>query len=216
MQRFLLALAATLSLSLSAQAQVSEVRGGVSLHDIDWTGFGSGNAKERSVALNAEILFTSPGFLSWAAAPKPYIHGTINLEGNTSYGGAGLNWRQVLGERFYTDFAFGLAVHNGTVEVEPSALLQSVFANPAIASELTTEQFAQFTRDEAEFVRRRTEERDYGSRVLFRQQVTLGYRINDNWAAEIFAEHLSNGKILVQNRPNEGLDTIGIKASRRF
>ncbi len=212
----LVALAATLAFAQPTYAQISEVRGGVSLHDIDWTGLGSGDAKERSVAINAEVLFETPDFLDWAARPKPYVHGTLNLEGNTSYGGAGLVWRQAFGERLYSDFAFGLAAHDGNIQVEPSALVQSVFDNPALAGELTVAQLAQFNLDEAAFLLSREEERDYGSRVLFRQQITLGYRLSDKWAAEIFAEHLSNGKILVQDRPNEGLDTIGIKAARRF
>lgn len=98
---------------LSAKAQVKEVRAGVTGHDVSPFGIGSTVKAERSVALNGEIIFEEPEFLKWALTPQPYIGGTINLEGETSYGGAGLLWRQNLGEKFYGDFSFGLAIHDG-------------------------------------------------------------------------------------------------------
>lgn len=176
-----------------AFAQITEVRVGIS--DFDETtldlGIAAINGRENSVAINGEIIFAEPEFLKWALTPQPYINATINLEGETSYGGAGLLWRQSFGDKFYGDFAFGLVVHDGTNNIDPDNNLSF-----------------------AEFFERRDTEISFGSRVLFREQITLGYRITDEWAAEIFGEHLSNGQIL--GSVNEGVDILGIKASRRF
>jgi len=53
-----------------------------------------------------------------------------------------------------------------------------------------------------------------GSRILLREQLTLGYRVSDDWAGEVFLEHLSNGQIL--SSVNEGVDIVGMRASKRF
>lgn len=176
-----------------AFAQISEVRVGIS--DFDETtinlGISAVNGRENSVAINGEIIFEEPEFLKWALTPQPYINATINLEGETSYGGAGLLWRQSFGDKFYGDFAFGLVVHTGTNVVDSDNQLSFL-----------------------EFIERTNEEISFGSRVLFREQITLGYRITDEWSAEVFAEHLSNGQIL--GSVNEGVDILGLKASKRF
>ncbi len=176
-----------------AFAQITEVRVGIS--DFDETtldlGISAVNGRENSVAINGEIIFEEPEFLKWALTPQPYINATINLEGETSYGGAGLLWRQTFGDKFYGDFAFGLVVHTGTNVVDRDNAL-SFF----------------------EFIELTNEEISFGSRILFREQLTLGYRITDKWSAEVFAEHLSNGQIL--GSVNEGVDILGLKASKRF
>ena len=73
-----------------------------------------------------------------------------------------------------------------------------------IDNELSLSEFLELTNSEISF----------GSRILFRQQLTFGYRVTDKWALEIFGEHLSNGQIL--SSINEGVDILGLKAARRF
>jgi len=73
MIRQLLLATAIFSLASPAAAQISEISLGANFHDIDWTGFGSGADKERSSALNGEIVFEEPEFLKWAFSPQPYI-----------------------------------------------------------------------------------------------------------------------------------------------
>ncbi|MGB6230188.1 MAG: acyloxyacyl hydrolase [Litorimonas sp.] len=215
MKQFLLGLAVAFGLCAPAFAQVSEVRVGANIHDIDWTGLGSGSDKERSVAINAEIIFEEPEFLRWALTPQPYVGGAVNLEGETSYGGAGLLWRQTFGEGLFFDYQFGLVVHNGTLEAQPSSLLQSVIdgRNP---NTFSTPEQQQFAADLAEFRFRQQNEIDFGSRILFQNQFSLGYRFSEKWSASIFANHLSHGKILAPNAPNEGLDTIGFRLGHHF
>lgn len=217
MKTLLLGLVTAFALSAPALAQVSEIRGGAQQHDIEFFGLGGKKGKETSVALNAEIIFEEPEFLKWALSPQPYVGGSLNLEGNTSYGGAGLIWRQTLGETFYFDFAFGLVVHDGTREVP----LPSYFADPAIVAALTgtatitPAQLARIRTENVPYFDSLNNEIEFGSRVLFREALTVGVRLNDRWATEIFAEHLSNGKILT-NGSNEGLDVLGGRLSYRF
>jgi len=188
----LLASLVTILNSTPAFAQISEVRFGISNFDEEILdlGISAVNGRESSVAINAEIIFEEPEFLKWALTPQPYINATLNLEGETSFGGAGLMWRQSFNDKFYGDFSFGLAIHDGTNRVDQNNL--SFF----------------------EILERADEEISFGSRILFRQQLTLGYRVTDDWSAEIFGEHLSNGQIL--GSVNEGVDILGVKASKRF
>ena len=180
--------------ALPAMAQVAEVRAGVTAHDLGWTIINADGDEEKSVALNAEIIFEEPKFLKWALSPQPYIGGTLNLEGNTSYGGAGLLWRQNLGETFYGDFAFGLDIHDGFLDFE------DVGSNSSNVTE-----FLDLLRNN----------NLYGSRVLFRQQLTLGLNLSDNWAAEGFVEHISHAGLLADNA-NEGSDAAGFRINRKF
>lgn len=216
MIKHLLAAAAIFAVTTPASAQVAEIRLGANFHDIDWTGAGSGTDKERSGAINGEIVFEEPEFLKWALSPQPYLGGAINLDGETSYGGAGLLWRQTFAEKFYADFSLGLVVHDGTIQADASPLVQSVIDNASVETGFTAEQRAQFATELAEFRNRQQTEIDFGSRVLFRQQIALGYRWTENWSTHVFVEHLSHGNILVSGRPNEGLDTLGARASYHF
>lgn len=211
------ALALGLGLSVPATAQVSEIRGGAHQHDIEIFGLGGKKGKETSAALNAEIIFEEPEFLKWALSPQPYIGGSLNLEGNTSYGGTGLLWRQTLGEKLYFDFAFGLVVHDGTKEVP----LPSYFDDAAIVAALngtatiSPAQLARIRSENIPYFESLNSEIEFGSRILFREALTLGFRVSENWATEVFVEHLSNGKILT-NGSNEGLDVLGGRLSYRF
>lgn len=216
MTKQLLFAAAMVSFACPASAQIAEVRLGANFHDIDWTGAGSGSDKERSAAINGEIVFEEPEFLKWALSPQPYIGGAVNLGGETSYGGSGLLWRQTFAKNFYLDVSFGLVVHNGTIEVNASPLVQSVIDDATVETGFTPEQRAQFVTELAEFRNRQQTEIDYGSRILFREQIAIGYRWSETWSTHIFVEHLSHGNILVSDRPNEGLDTLGLRASYHF
>jgi lipid A 3-O-deacylase len=56
-----------------------------------------------------------------------------------------------------------------------------------------------------------------GSRVLFRTALGVDYSLNEAWALGVQWEHLSHGEILAgTGMPNQGLDTVGVRLSRRF
>jgi len=176
----------------SAIAQIAEVRIGITEYDERSLRFGPSarGADENSVAINAEILFNEPELLKWALTPQPYIGGTLNLEGKTSYGGAGLLWRQGFGEKFYGDIASGLVIHTGTTTIEPG---------PGEGFFDTLSRYG--------------EEIQFGGRILFRQQVALGVNVSEDWSGEIFYEHLSNAGLA---SANEGADSLGFRVVKKF
>jgi len=223
-KKILLCLSGLILMPINAMAQIAEVRVGVAEFDERTSGDlpailpSVQFANENSVAISGEILLEEPEFLKWALSPQPYIGGTLNLEGKTSFGGAGLLWRQSLGKKLYTDFAIGLVAHNGTTKIEASdeliALLDQLegFQNPNDVPPDLLEEFialsdARFDRFDNEI--------EFGSRVLFRLQGAVGYNINDDWSGEVYIEHLSNGQIFSRTI-NDGVNNIGFRVARKF
>jgi len=173
----------------AAQAQIEEVRLGVLVHDVNVTGNGAGG-KENGVNIAAELVFSSPEFLSILGSPRPFLNGSINSDGFTNFGGGGLAWAHDFGDTFYGEFDFGLSIHDGIVNLP---------TNPSDPVRIRL--------DATRVI--------LGSRVLFRSVFNLGVHVNEDWDAAVVFEHLSHGQILAQGR-NEGLDNIGIRISRKF
>ena len=207
---------------ISAAAQVAEIRVGIAEFDertFRIQGADTfGRANENSVSISGEILFEEPEFLKWALSPQPYVGGSLNLEGNTSFAGAGLLWRQTLGKKFYADYAFGLVGHTGTTTIEPSAELISLLQQADgfdsiddIPDNLLDTLDVAF----ADLAEQQDEEIEFGSRILFRLQGAIGYNLNEDWAGEFYVEHLSNGSVF-SNEANEGVNILGIRAARKF
>jgi len=213
----------TLIIPMDAAAQVAELRLGIAQFDeeiFDLDGNRPGRGDETSVAISGEILFEEPKILKWALSPQPYIGGTVNLEGETSFGGGGLLWRQTVSKKFYGDLALGLVAHTGTREIgfsdEFFDLIEQLdeFDNPDdVPMELSDALNAAFD----ERFEREDEEIEFGTRILFRLQAAIGYNVNEDWAGEIYLEHLSNGQgSIFENDVNEGVNSFGIRASRKF
>lgn len=211
-------------LPMSAMAQIAEVRVGIAEFDERTTGGlpaiipSVQFADENSVAISGEILFEEPEFLKWALSPQPYIGGTLNLEGKTSFGGAGLLWRQTVGKKLYGDFALGLVAHNGTKTIEISdefrALLDQINGAQTI-DDIPPELLAELDAETNEFFERFDNEIEFGSRVLFRLQGAIGLNINEDWAGEVYIEHLSNGDLFSKTR-NDGVNNLGFRVARKF
>lgn len=189
-------LAACAALLLAPAAAIAgEARIAAVAHDIDGLDAGV-SGKESGAAIGLEYMWESPDFLDILFSPRPYIGGNIHLQGKTSFVGGGLTWRGDITGRFYIDGSFGLVVHDGETEL------------PGAEVGLPDEENQRRIRANAENI-------EFGSRVLFREQVALGVRVTESWAAEIFYEHLSHGNIL-DDGSNEGLDNAGLRLSRRF
>lgn len=191
---------------MTPDAQAGEARFGIMQHDVDVAGIGGVREKESSQGILLEYRFDSPEFLKPIWAPKPYIGGSINLSGNTSHGGAGLAWQKSFTDKFYGEFAFGLSVHNGEERVP----------NPADAA--TDLPGATAAEIQAEITRRFERKRDtieFGSSVLFRNQLAVGYAVSDTWSTELVYEHLSNGTI-IGGPENEGLDSLGLRVAYKY
>ena len=203
--KFLIGALLCLASSTLSVAQVAEVRAGIGVHDLRV--IGNQPVRERSVVLNGEILFEEPEFLKWALSPQPYIGGQLNLERHTSFGGAGLVWRQNFGKQLYSDLAVGFVIHDGTLGIVlPSVDLDGLSIEETRA--IFRERFIL-----SESLRNTTIE--YGSRVLIREQLTLGYLMNANWAIEGYFEHVSHGNFWT-DAENDGSDSAGFRINRIF
>ncbi len=190
--------------ALSTPVRADEIRIGVMAHGVDVPLSDVNGGKEDGVSITGEYIFDTPNWPRWTLGARPYIYGSVNLAGNTSHGGAGLNWRRSLGGRFYAEIGGGFSVHNGTIRID--------FPSSAALLALTTEErIALIT----PLYARRDNEIEFGSRVQFRAQGAVGYNLNDQWSAEFAYEHLSNGQIL-GGPQNDGLDSLGIRLARKF
>jgi len=188
-----------LSSVIANTAQADEMRLGIMVHDAQFFEdiiFGGRHGKEQSISVTAEYVFDSPEWLSWAMSPMPYVGGSLNLGGKTSHSGAGILWRYDLKKDFYFDIGSGLVVHDGALRTP----------DPLTGTNVV---------EVSEFRRRKFTEIEFGSRVLFRTQFALGYRINEKWASEITFEHISHAQIL-GGPENEGSNNVGFRVARRF
>ena len=194
---FVLSMAAASGAPTAAGAEsgggsiISEARLGGAVHGIDFNG--GENAPEGGANVSAELLFKSPKIFRYILEPRPFVHGSLNTRGDTSFYGVGLAWEQhVLQDRFFGEFDFGLARHDGIIDLPPPD--DPAFADIAANRNLL------------------------GARDLFRVSFGVGYNITDRWRVQAFYEHLSNGQILngESTDRNQGLDNVGLKIGYRF
>lgn len=185
---FLMAAAAGL-VAPTAAAQIDSVRLGVMEHNICVIDCKNAD-KESGVNISGEIRFASPDFLGWAGSPHPYVMASVNTDGNTSYGGVGLEWDFEFSPGWHIEPGLGYVLHDGEVS--------NPYANG-------TPEAAAFFEDHVLL----------GSEDLFRTSVALTWDLSSNFALQGIYEHLSHGQILGDGR-NQGLDEIGIRAVWRF
>jgi lipid A 3-O-deacylase len=189
MRAVFLAASAAAVIAPSAVAQVDSVRLGVMQHNICVIDCKNAD-KEDGPNIVGEVRFASPDFLGWAGAPHPYLMASVNTQGNTSYGGAGLEWDFEVAPGWHIEPGFGYVIHDGAV------------SNP----------FANGTPEAAAFFE---ENVLFGSEDLFRTSIALTWDLSANFAIQGIYEHLSHGQILGEGR-NQGLDEIGVRAVWRF
>jgi len=173
----------------AASAQIESVRLGVMKHNICVSDCKNAD-KESGVNINGEIRFESPGFLAFMWSPKPYVMASVNTDGNTSYGGFGLQYDIPLGDTFRFEPGFGYVLHDGSVN------------NPYPSG---TQQAVDFSENHVLL----------GSEDLFRTSLALTWKLSDTWGVQAIYEHLSHGQILGKGR-NQGLDEIGVRAVWTF
>ena len=99
---------AVLASVLPARAMAQEVYGGVFAHGVN-TPF-TIDTGERGVNLQAGIRFEEIDALGDA---QPYVFGSVNLSGNTSFIGGGVGWKFDLGDDVYVRPGMGMIVHDG-------------------------------------------------------------------------------------------------------
>lgn len=106
----LLATAATLAV-IPASVHAQEVFGGIYAHAVD-TPFTLETTETGSVDIAAGVRFDGIDALDFIGSPEPYVVGSLNLSGDTSFAGAGLAWTIGKGP-FYVRPGIGLVVHDG-------------------------------------------------------------------------------------------------------
>ncbi|WOI53363.1 acyloxyacyl hydrolase [Parvularcula sp. LCG005] len=146
---------------------------------------------EYGMDVQGEIVFDSPGFLQRIGELKPYLVASTNTEGNLNFAGGGLQYDRFITENWFAEFQFGIIVHDGRIELPPP--WEPVERQHVLDTEKT-----------------------YGCETLFHSVPAIGRKINDRWAASMYLEHLSHGKILCSTGKNEGNDTLGLRLHRTF
>jgi lipid A 3-O-deacylase len=190
MRRFVTSLALAAVPALAAQAGlVDEVRLGVVQHNMCVLDCDNAD-KEGGPNINGEIVFKSPDVLDIIWSPRPYIMGSINTAGDTSFGGVGLEWTWHFAEGWAFEPGVGYVVHDGELEFPYP---QGDPRNDPISAEKVF----------------------LGSRDLFRTNLSLNRDINETWGVQLMYEHLSHGQILGNGR-NQGLDNIGVRIIYKF
>ncbi|MFD1788992.1 acyloxyacyl hydrolase [Sphingomonas floccifaciens] len=133
--------------------------------------------------------------LPFALKPRLTAKAEVNLSGLTSFAAVGAEWRQhVLKNRVYGQIGIGLAIHDGYTAI-PDPF--------------------DFTPGSADFMRRYdlySSRTDFGSRIVFNPNLSVGIRIDRAWAVEATWEHLSHGRMF--GPTNDGIDNLGVRLIR--
>jgi lipid A 3-O-deacylase len=141
---------------------IDEVKGGVLAHDITL----GGRAVESGADFNGEVLFTSPSFLDFMAAPRPHVGVSINSDGNTDQAYFGLTWglplvHHILGQSDALTIygSLGGALQDGYEDSAPPG------------------------------------RKKLGSPILFRESVELGYQLTPVYSISGIVDHISNANL---------------------
>jgi lipid A 3-O-deacylase len=190
MRRLALSLSLAVLPALAAEAgALDEIRIGVVQHNMCVLDCDNAD-KEGGPNINGEIVFKSPDLLDFVWSPRPYIVASVNTAGDTSFGGAGLEWEWKLAEGWSFEPGFGYVIHDGELEFPYP---QGDPRNDPISARKVF----------------------LGSRDLFRTNLSLNRDIGEKWGVQLMYEHLSHGQILGDGR-NQGLDNVGVRVRYRF
>lgn len=124
--------------------------------------------------------------------PRPYVYFSHNTNGLTNFGGTGLEWDFNITENLSFQPAFGLAYHDGVLDIDPASL-------PSDPNR----------------IRLATTRALLGERVLFHTTLGLNYALSDQINIGAYYEHISHGQILGKGR-NQALDNAGIRFGYRW
>ena len=179
---------------------VSEAKIGLLTHDsytfADHMGQFWNNRKEPGMDVNVELLFNGPQWLQYVGTPRFQLGGDISTSGATNYAYTGLQWQHDFTTGIYLAGFFGLAVHDGTIDIsqkDPGGFIT------------------------AQSNQRFQERKRFGSRVLFHLGPEVGYMFDEHNSVSLMWSHISNGHILAnQDAPNEGEDNVGLRYGYKF
>ena len=154
-----------------------EIRGGILAHD---TGYlRDAGPRNEVYAVQAEVLFPSPDFLSFAYDPRPRLGFNLAPDADgTSFVYAGLNWDVPVYGNWFVTAAVGGSINNADRLTEQDLLPGET----------------------------RAKYRLLGCHALFHLALGVGYRISDDVSIQAYGDHISNANLCDNN---EGLDQWG-------
>jgi len=188
---FFVLVAALLHSAPATALAPEELRFGVVAHNVSFFRDDDEQSAERGPNLEVEIVLRAPRALRRIGSPRPYAMMSVNLNGDTSYAAAGLQWRIPLQGRWTLEAGLGVAVHDGALR------------NP-------------YASTDARHGRYEREHQLLGTRVLYRESVALERRVDQRRSIALVYEHLSNGGALLGHEHNQSLNQIGMRFSIRF
>jgi lipid A 3-O-deacylase len=172
-----------------AAADINSVHVGVLVHNICVTDCKNAD-KEDGPAVEFQVNWDSPELLNWALSPEPYAVASLNVAGETSFVGVGLEWHWEFADGWALSPGLGYVIHNGEKE---SPYPQGSAESAAFSEEHVL----------------------LGSRDLFRTSLGLSRDFGERWEAELFFSHLSHGQIIGSGH-NQGLDQAGVRIGYSF
>lgn len=186
------------SLVLGSAAWAGEWTTGVYIHDAAFVGESLGvGAAGREGGADLQLGMRTSRLAGIWGRPQAHVIASFNSRGTSNFLAAGASWPVDLTAGFYLRPGLGLALTDG------KAGLPAVNAPGLTPAETARRLRLYNTRI------------DFGSKLLFQPELALGYRLNEQWAAEVSWVHLSNGQILHKGK-NQGLDDLGLRVSRAF
>lgn len=189
---FACALTAVSALAPAAFAQedkkkllpLDELRLGIYDHDISLGGHG----KESGVDTGLEFVFASPDILSVIYSPRPVLGFLINSRNTTDQAYFGLTYRfDVLKEILNSRDGF--------------------YIEATLGGALHTGKLD--VTDPQESQRRKS----LGSEILFREDLDIGYQINETFSIALSYNHISNADLA---KRNEGINDLGVRFGYHF
>lgn len=172
-----------------AAPDIEEVRVGVMAHNTSMIQIKNAY-KEASPNLTGELLFARPAMLDWMRGARPFVSVSLNTGGDTSFLGAGLEWRRPIGAKWRFEYGVGVAVHNGKLD------------NP-------------FRKPTPQWIAYGNEHVLYGTRGLLRLNGVLSRDIGRNLSLGLMVEHYSNA-FVQSDGVNQATDDVGLRLAYRL
>ncbi|MEO6339503.1 MAG: acyloxyacyl hydrolase [Caulobacteraceae bacterium] len=176
---------------IGGQARADEVWVGAYSHDL--------SSGPREGGVDVQLGYRTSRLDALRVLGRPSIDGQVafNNESSTHFAAIGLDWEIGLAGGVYIRPGIGLAYTTGKAVLPP-----------ANAPGLSPQELERRLHLRARRI-------DFGSHVLFKPELTLGYRMSDRLAVEASYVHLSNGQVFHKGK-NQGLDDLGARLVWRF
>lgn len=192
--------ATALALGAAGPASAAEAIVGVFMHDSTFIGEALGvGAAGREEGSDLHLGLRSARLEALSVLGRPQAHGfvSINSQDTSNFAAVGLSWPIALGRKAYLRPGVGLALTDGESSLPPVNA-------PGLSPAEVQRRLALY--------RSRI---DFGSKLLFQPELSLGYRFDERWAVELSWVHISNAQVFARGK-NQGMDDVGVRMIRRF